>query len=68
MAFAVPLFLTGVYLAILVLPKAIAFGADFAFEGTLNQPDADTVITFASRLIIALAAPSCCRCSWSGST
>ncbi len=53
-AFAVPLFLTGVYLAILVLPKAIAFGADFAFEGTLNQPDADTVITFASRLIIAL--------------
>jgi len=53
-AFAVPLFLSGVYLAVLVLPKAIAFGADFALEGSLNQPDADTVITFASRLIMAL--------------
>jgi sec-independent protein translocase protein TatC len=53
-AFAVPLFLCGVYLAILVLPKAIAFGADFAIEGSLNLPQADTVITFATRLIIAL--------------
>jgi sec-independent protein translocase protein TatC len=53
-AFAVPLFLAGVYLAILVLPKAISFGADFALEGSLNLPQADTVITFATRLIIAL--------------
>ncbi|GAA3612882.1 twin-arginine translocase subunit TatC [Kineosporia mesophila] len=53
-AFAVPLFLSGVWLAILVLPKAVAFGADFALEGSLNQPDAGTVITFASRLIIAM--------------
>ncbi len=37
-AFAVPLFLTGVYLAILVLPKAIAFGADFAFEARSTSP------------------------------
>jgi sec-independent protein translocase protein TatC len=53
-AFAVPLFLAGVSLAIVVFPKAIAFGADFALEGTLNQPDFSTVITFAFRLIIAL--------------
>ncbi|GAB3268709.1 twin-arginine translocase subunit TatC [Kineosporia babensis] len=53
-AFAVPLFLSGVWLAILVLPKAVAFGAEFALEGSLNQPDAQTVITFASRLMIAL--------------
>ncbi|GLY31842.1 twin-arginine translocase subunit TatC [Kineosporia sp. NBRC 101731] len=53
-AFAVPLFLSGVWLAILVLPKAVAFGAEFALEGSLNQPDAGTVITFASRLIIAM--------------
>lgn len=53
-AFAVPLFLSGVWVAILVLPKAVAFGAEFALEGSLNQPDAGTVITFASRLIIAL--------------
>jgi sec-independent protein translocase protein TatC len=54
MAFAVPLFLAGVALAVLVFPKAVAFGADFALEGSLNQPDAGTVITFAARLIIAL--------------
>ncbi|MBT0771947.1 twin-arginine translocase subunit TatC [Kineosporia sp. J2-2] len=53
-AFAVPLFLSGVWLAVYVLPKAVAFGADFALEGSLNQPDAQTVITFATRLIIAL--------------
>jgi sec-independent protein translocase protein TatC len=53
-AFAVPLFLSGVWVAILVLPKAIAFGAEFALEGSLNQPQAGTVITFAGRLIIAL--------------
>jgi len=52
--FAVPLFLSGVTLAVLIFPKAVAFGADFALEGSLNQPDAGTVITFASRLIIAL--------------
>ena len=53
-AFAVPLFLSGVWVAIMVLPKAVAFGAEFALEGSLNQPDAGTVITFAGRLIIAL--------------
>lgn len=53
-AFAVPLFLCGVVLAIVIFPKAVAFGADFALEGSLNQPDAGTVITFAARLIIAL--------------
>ncbi len=53
-AFAVPLFLSGVWVAILVLPKAVAFGAEFALEGSLNQPDAGTVITFAGRLILAL--------------
>jgi sec-independent protein translocase protein TatC len=53
-AFAVPLFLSGVFLAILIFPKAVAFGADFALEGSLNQPDAGTVVTFAARLIIAL--------------
>jgi sec-independent protein translocase protein TatC len=53
-AFAVPLFLCGVTLAVLVFPKAVSFGAQFALEGSLNQPDAGTVITFATRLIIAL--------------
>jgi sec-independent protein translocase protein TatC len=53
-AFAVPLFLCGVVLAVLVFPKAVAFGADFALKGTLNQPDFGTIITFATRLIIAL--------------
>jgi len=54
LAFAIPLFLCGVALAVVVFPKAVAIGADFALPGTLNQPDADTVITFATRLIIAL--------------
>jgi sec-independent protein translocase protein TatC len=53
-AFAVPLFLCGVALAIVIFPKAISFGADFALPGTLNQPDFSTIITFAARLIIAL--------------
>lgn len=53
-ACAVPLFLSGVALAVYVLPKAVAFGADFAVEGSVNMPDAETVITFATRLIIAL--------------
>jgi len=53
-AFAVPLFLCGVALAVVIFPKAVAFGADFALEDSLNQPDAGTVITFAARLIIAL--------------
>jgi sec-independent protein translocase protein TatC len=53
-AFAVPLFLAGVVLAIFIFPKAIAFGAEFALEGSENQPDAGTVITFAARLVIAL--------------
>jgi sec-independent protein translocase protein TatC len=53
-AFAVPLFLGGVVLAVLIFPKAIAFGAEFALEGSANMPTAGTVITFASRLIIAL--------------
>jgi sec-independent protein translocase protein TatC len=52
--FAVPLFLCGVALAVVIFPKAVAFGADFALEGSLNNPDAGTVITFAFRLIIAL--------------
>jgi sec-independent protein translocase protein TatC len=54
MVFALPLFLSGVTLAVLVLPKAIAIGADFAVEGTVNIPDFGVVITFATRLIIAL--------------
>jgi sec-independent protein translocase protein TatC len=54
MVFAVPLFLAGVTLAVLVFPKAIAFGNDFALNGSVNYLDADSVITFAARLIIAL--------------
>jgi sec-independent protein translocase protein TatC len=54
MSFALPLFLCGVALAILVLPKTIAIGADFAVKGTVNIPDFSTVLTFATRLIIAL--------------
>ncbi len=53
-AFAVPLFLCGVALAVLVLPKAISIGSDFALKDTVSLPDAETVITFATRLIIAL--------------
>jgi sec-independent protein translocase protein TatC len=53
-AAAVPLFLAGVALAVVVFPKAAAFGADFALEGSLNQPDASGVVTFAFRLVIAL--------------
>jgi sec-independent protein translocase protein TatC len=52
--FAVPLFLCGVALAIVVLPKAILIGSDFGLTGTVSYLDADTVITFATRLIIAL--------------
>jgi sec-independent protein translocase protein TatC len=54
MAFAVPLFLAGVTLAVAVFPKAIAFGNDFALNGSVNYLDANAVITFAARLIIAL--------------
>lgn len=53
-AFAVPLFLAGVYLAIIIFPKAVAFGAEFALEDSANMPVASTVISFAFRLIIAL--------------
>jgi sec-independent protein translocase protein TatC len=53
-AFATPLFLAGVTLAVLVLPKAITIGNDFALKNTISIPDAATVITFATRLIIAL--------------
>jgi sec-independent protein translocase protein TatC len=52
--FAVPLFLGGVVLAVAIFPKAIAFGAEFALEGSLNQPEAGLVVTFFLRLIIAL--------------
>jgi sec-independent protein translocase protein TatC len=52
--FAVPLFLGGVALAVAIFPKAIAFGAEFALEDTLNQPDAGLVVTFFLRLIVAL--------------
>jgi sec-independent protein translocase protein TatC len=54
MVFALPLFLAGVTLAVLVFPKAIAFGNAFALKGTVNYLDGDSVITFAARLIIAL--------------
>lgn len=54
MAFAVPLFLAGVTLAVSVFPKAIAIGNDFALNGSVNYLDANAVITFAARLIIAL--------------
>src|SRR5690348_11105627 len=53
-SFAVPLFLAGVALAIFILPKAITIGADFGLDKTVTLPDAETVITFATRLIIAL--------------
>ena len=53
-AFATPLFLCGVTLAILVLPKAITIGSEFALKDTISIPDTATVITFAARLIIAL--------------
>ncbi|HST84855.1 MAG TPA: twin-arginine translocase subunit TatC [Kineosporiaceae bacterium] len=52
--FAVPLFLSGVALAILLLPKAIAIGSEFGLDGATSYQDAEKVITFASRLIIAL--------------
>jgi sec-independent protein translocase protein TatC len=52
--FAVPLFLAGVSLAVLVLPKAITIGSEFGLDGTVSYQDAEKVITFASRLIIAL--------------
>jgi sec-independent protein translocase protein TatC len=51
---AVPLFLCGVTLAVLVLPKAITIGAEFGLKDTVSYQDAETVITFAARLIIAL--------------
>lgn len=52
--FAVPLFLAGVTMATLVLPKAITFGAEFGLTNTVTYLDAETVITFAARLIVAL--------------
>jgi sec-independent protein translocase protein TatC len=52
--FAVPLFLSGVALAVLVLPKAITIGSEFGLDGTVSYQDAEKVITFASRLIISL--------------
>jgi sec-independent protein translocase protein TatC len=53
-ACAVPLFLCGVALAILVFPKAISFGNDFAIKGTVSVVDFSSIVTFASRLVIAL--------------
>ena len=55
-AAAVPLFLAGVALAITIFPKAMVFGADFALPGSENLPPVATVVTFATRLIIALGA------------
>ena len=54
MAFAVPLFLAGVAVAVTIFPKVVAFGSDFAVKGTLNLPDFENVITLAFRLIVAL--------------
>ena len=53
-AFAVPLFLCGVALAVFVFPKAVNFGNDFALKGTVSVVDFDTIVTFAARLVIAL--------------
>jgi sec-independent protein translocase protein TatC len=53
-AFAVPLFLCGVGLAVFIFPKAVTFGAYFSLEGTLNQPDFSSIVTLAFRLIVAL--------------
>jgi sec-independent protein translocase protein TatC len=54
MGIAVPLFLAGVTVAVLVFPKVVSFGADFALDGTKNFPDFETVITLAFRLVVAL--------------
>jgi sec-independent protein translocase protein TatC len=54
MGFAVPLFLSGVTVAVLVFPKVVSFGAAFALNGTRNYPDFETVITLAFRLVVAL--------------
>ncbi len=54
MAFAVPLFLCGVTVAVLVFPKVVSFGAAFALKGTQNFPDFETVITLAFRMVVAL--------------
>jgi sec-independent protein translocase protein TatC len=53
-AFAVPLFLCGVALAVFVFPKAVNFGNAFALKGTVSVVDIDTIVTFAARLVIAL--------------
>jgi sec-independent protein translocase protein TatC len=53
-AAAVPLFLSGVAMAIWVFPKAITFTAEFSLDDTVNLPQLGTTVDFALRLIIAM--------------
>lgn len=54
-AAAVPLFLGGIGVAWLVLPKAVTFFAEFVPEGSSIFTSADTYFTFVTRLMLAFA-------------
>jgi len=51
-AAAVPLFLSGIFLAWLILPNAVLFLTAFTPEGTANVIPADTYISFVTRLML----------------
>jgi sec-independent protein translocase protein TatC len=51
-AAAVPLFLSGLFLAWLILPNAVYFLTAFTPEGTANVIPADTYISFVTRLML----------------
>ena len=50
---AVPLFLTGAYLAWLVLPNAVALLTEFTPEGAANLIDAQLYLSFVMRVVLA---------------
>ncbi|MFN8076451.1 MAG: twin-arginine translocase subunit TatC [Kineosporiaceae bacterium] len=54
-AAAVPLFLSGIALAWLILPNAVTFFADFVPEGSSIFTSADTYFTFVTRLMLSFA-------------
>jgi sec-independent protein translocase protein TatC len=52
-AVSVPLFLSGLYLAWLVLPNAVRFLTDFTPKGAVNLITADEYLTFVTKIMVA---------------
>jgi sec-independent protein translocase protein TatC len=52
-AVSVPLFLSGLYLAWMVLPNAVRFLTDFTPKGAVNLITADEYLTFVTKIMVA---------------